>query len=192
MVNFNKSSPLFTLNTPMQEREFVLQNLHNKSFFKEYAPTIDRQRKSKKKETSKSCRWKPPPQGKLKLNVDAAIDSKREKLGIRKEKLRVGNANFPGDYSPTMAELVALKRAISWSIAQGVPVSYIETNSKEIVDKINNNLKDLSPMDDVIVFIKNSLSITPSVSSTLVRREGNTIAKKALVLLDIKQANYTA
>lgn len=74
--------------------------------------------------SSSSRMWKPPPQGWLKVNIDAAVFTETGSIGIgcviRNEnrsfvRVRARNQRIEVYIQPREAEVVGLKEALSWT-----------------------------------------------------------------------------
>ncbi|XP_062079742.1 uncharacterized protein LOC133784393 [Humulus lupulus] len=129
--------------------------------------------------------WNPPPAGCLKLNIDATIDSKRNKIEfgvvVRNDKGKVLvslTVPSPGNFTSSIAEGQTLLHALKWCLIVSLPISCVEVDSKVIVDNIMFSDEDLSPLSDIVREIRNSLSSFLRITLSYVPRQANTLAHK--------------
>uniref|UniRef100_A0A803PJH0 Reverse transcriptase domain-containing protein n=1 Tax=Cannabis sativa TaxID=3483 RepID=A0A803PJH0_CANSA len=85
---------------------------------------------------------------------------------------------FSGCVSPMVAEAKAVVHALQWAYSICLPVDVLKTDCKYIVDKLHYGTQGCSSVDDLIVCIKNLLSIRSSLRLAHVNREFNTIAHR--------------
>ncbi|XP_060959129.1 uncharacterized protein LOC133030409 [Cannabis sativa] len=139
------------------------------------------------------CPWTPPTEGKIKLNVDAAVLSSQNKLGygalIRDSTgtvLAACSSPANGNFKSKHMEAKALFHALRWANQLNYQVNNVETDSLVLVNAIHaSSLSDLS-YRDLILDVKNQLSYFPNVCVSHVRRDANQaahgLAKQALAM----------
>ncbi|XP_043812710.1 uncharacterized protein LOC110614869 [Manihot esculenta] len=110
--------------------------------------------------------WSPPPQGWIKVNIDASLNSQRSSLGFGCV-VRDANGRFiaakAGCFCSQMevkcAEAVAFREALSWIKECGWDRVLFESDAQVLIVSINNtSLDDLSPFDLLVQDCKLLLS----------------------------------
>lgn len=129
-------------------------------------------------------RWKPPPTGQLKLNVDASVfkDSRHTGMGavVRDSTGTVRYAKsafFPGVVSSLEAELRALYHALKWLRSLRLQDVEVEADSKMMVELVQKHA--ISRRDEIGVLARSCKAILSQLQNTnlqFIRREGNTVA----------------
>ncbi|XP_060969794.1 uncharacterized protein LOC115713245 [Cannabis sativa] len=140
-------------------------------------------------------KWLCPPLDKLKMNVDAACDVSRNKIGvgiiIQNSSGQVVAANsklLTGRYKPQEMEAKALILGIDCAALCNLSVNLLESDSLILVNSINSNSNAISSFGDLVLDIKNRLSYLSSVCVSHVKQDANQaahgLAKDALELDD--------
>ncbi|KAM6597211.1 uncharacterized protein LOC133034424 [Cannabis sativa] len=126
-----------------------------------------------------------PSEGAFHIFTDAVVDLNRQKYSIGAVVLNhsgqvvAGLAKpFSGCVSPMVAEAKAVVHALQWAYSIFLPVDVLKTDCKSIVDRFYSCTQGCSSIDDLIVCIKNLLSLRPSLRLAHVNREFNTIAHR--------------
>lgn len=138
---------------------------------------------SDQKETNEAqLKWSKPPEGFLKLNVDASIDSTNGKMGfgcvIRDEHgkfVAARGIQWNGVFSPREAEATAIREALSWIKSLSLDKVYIETDSLQVVNSLNSFLGE-SSFHVILNDIKNVLCDFSHVFLSFVKRSANGVA----------------
>ncbi|KAM6583670.1 hypothetical protein CsatB_010672 [Cannabis sativa] len=119
----------------------------------------------------------------LQVFTDAAIDVRGQKhsygIVVANESgaVKAGVAKpCIGSIPAVLAEAKAIYHAILWVQLLHLPVDTLKTDCKTIVDKLNHCNWNASPLDDVLVGIKNLLSFSPNLRIEHVYRESNQLA----------------
>ncbi|KAM6574614.1 hypothetical protein CsatA_022941 [Cannabis sativa] len=119
----------------------------------------------------------------LQVFTDAAIDVRGQKhsygIVVANESgaVKAGVAKpCIGSIPAVLAEAKAIYHAILWVQLLHLPVDTLKTDCKTIVDKLNHCNWNASPLDDVLVGIKNLLSFSPNLRVEHVYRESNQLA----------------
>uniref|UniRef100_A0A803NGI9 Reverse transcriptase domain-containing protein n=1 Tax=Cannabis sativa TaxID=3483 RepID=A0A803NGI9_CANSA len=139
--------------------------------------------------------WISPPLDKLKMNVDAACDISRNKIGvgiiIRNSSGQVVAAYskpLTGRLKPQEMEAKALLIGINWAARCNLSINLFESDSLILVNSINSISNAISSFGDLVLDIKNRLSYLSSVCVSHVKRDANQaahgLAKHALELDD--------
>ncbi|XP_042939537.1 uncharacterized protein LOC122274574 [Carya illinoinensis] len=133
--------------------------------------------------------WKPPSHDYLKVNVDAAVDSKRGKVGIG-----VVVRDFRGEVQVILAaprqltknasatENLTTLRATLLCSELGLTQVQLEGDAKMVVEAINSRSFNSSWDGQVIEDIKAVVHAQPGWSVAFVKREGNSAAHAATKL----------
>ncbi|XP_060962155.1 uncharacterized protein LOC115720894 [Cannabis sativa] len=138
-------------------------------------------------------KWIRPPLNELKMNVDAACDVSRNKIGVgiivRNSSGQIVAAyskSFTGRYKSQEMEAKALLTGLDWAAHHNLLVSTLESDSLVLVNSINSQSTAISSFGDLVLDIKNRLSYLSSVCVSHVKRDANQaahgLAKQALVL----------
>lgn len=129
--------------------------------------------------------WECPMEGRLKVNVDAAIfsDSSRYSFSLvaRDHAGRLIEARSSckqGTIDPTVAEAIAVKEALSWVKDRGGQDTVVETDCLSIVQAIRCSSTTLSYLGRVLEDCKNMLQTLREKNVTLlfVKRSVNKVA----------------
>ncbi|KAF4380216.1 hypothetical protein F8388_016227 [Cannabis sativa] len=128
-----------------------------------------------------NLKWEPPPMGTLKLNVDGAVSSHRNKTGggaiVRDSTGRVIAARAfsrSRQMQPKVAEGWALLEGLKWSFENGINVNYVEVDCRNLLTDLQSTDGILSSYGAIINAIRRMLSLLPTVSLHHTRRKGNT------------------
>lgn len=127
--------------------------------------------------------WNPPPFNQLKLNVDAAVDVKKMKLGvgavIRNHKGEV-IASFSklvqGCFRSGEMEAKTIFHSLIWTIQQHIPIAIVETDALRVSDALTSSSRNLSCFSDLIDDIHCLLSSFSGVTIAHTRRQANQAA----------------
>lgn len=128
-------------------------------------------------------RWRPPEQGKLKVNVDASVFSQAEnfKIGmvIRDHNGEFVEAKILSLSCPSTvleAESIGVKEALAWVMQRGDSNVVLETDSLLTVKAILSNKKYLLEVGHVIEHCRMLVNVVPGFSVNHVRKQGNKVA----------------
>uniref|UniRef100_A0A803QCM2 RNase H type-1 domain-containing protein n=1 Tax=Cannabis sativa TaxID=3483 RepID=A0A803QCM2_CANSA len=147
--------------------------------------------------TPSTCKaWTPPPPTCLKLNVDAAFDEGRNKIGfgaiIRDSNGKVrASMSHPinGCCQPQEMEAKGLFYSLKWARQFNFKVDMVETDSLILANALRKSTSNRSSFQDLIFDVQTQLSYHPTVCVNHVYRDGNQashgLAKQALVLDNI-------
>ncbi|XP_021593121.1 uncharacterized protein LOC110600563 [Manihot esculenta] len=110
--------------------------------------------------------WSPPPQGWIKVNIDASLNSQRNSIGfgcvVRDANGRFMAAKtgcFCSQMEVKCAEAMAFREALSWIKEYGWDQVLFESDTQVLVVSINNaSLDDLSPFGILVQNCKLLLS----------------------------------
>uniref|UniRef100_A0A803NSH2 RNase H type-1 domain-containing protein n=1 Tax=Cannabis sativa TaxID=3483 RepID=A0A803NSH2_CANSA len=124
--------------------------------------------------------WKPPLLNKLKLNVDATINTADKILGIG-AIIRIHDGQVvaalskpvQGCFRSDEMEAKALFHALNWITQLSLKIDYVETDALRVSSAINNASSDLSSFSDLILDVRCLLSFFPSIVVSHVRRNVN-------------------
>ncbi|KAM6556101.1 hypothetical protein CsatB_003120 [Cannabis sativa] len=125
----------------------------------------------------------------LQVYTDAAIDNcgQRHSFGI----VVVDNSGLMkagvvkpciGGIPAIIAEAKAIYHALQWVQLLHLPVDILKTDCKTIVDKLNSCNWNASPLDDILMGIKNLLSFSPNLRIEHVYRDSSQLAHWAAKL----------
>ncbi|XP_055959787.1 uncharacterized protein LOC130014852 [Mercurialis annua] len=124
-------------------------------------------------------RWSPPKIGWLKVNVDAAVFSRNEGIGVgivvrdwRGSLVQARLVKFHGNYSPRVAEAMGIREALSWLKDSSNII--IESDAMEVILAIRN--PSLIESDFLIDDCLNLAKQLCNVSFVFVRRSANQAA----------------
>uniref|UniRef100_A0A803PJU0 RNase H type-1 domain-containing protein n=1 Tax=Cannabis sativa TaxID=3483 RepID=A0A803PJU0_CANSA len=120
--------------------------------------------------------WLPPPENKLKLNVDATVDSLRSKTGlgaiIRDSHGQVRAALAKpviGNFKSQEREAKAMFYGLSWARHLGLPIDFVETDSLTLANSLNGSSSNLSCFQDLVLDVAHQLSYLSSICVSHVR-----------------------
>ncbi|XP_060969490.1 uncharacterized protein LOC133036774 [Cannabis sativa] len=127
--------------------------------------------------------WKPPAMNMLKLNVDAATNSKNLTLGMGAVV-----RNYKGDVIAALSKKVqgclrsdemeanALFHSLNWASQYQLLITIVETDALRVFSALKSNHNDLSCFNDLITNVRCLLSSFPRVIVTHARRQANKAA----------------
>ncbi|PRQ54504.1 putative ribonuclease H-like domain-containing protein [Rosa chinensis] len=130
-------------------------------------------------------RWRHPPSGRLKLNVDGAFQMDTGQGGIG-AVIRDENGRFlaaiarPFSFvcSALHMELEAMRAGLLLVIHQGMMNVDIETDCATVGTALKGDFEDLSEVGNIIEDCKSYLRAIPSVSLQSIYREANDVAHR--------------
>ncbi|CAL1391415.1 unnamed protein product [Linum trigynum] len=100
--------------------------------------------------------------------------------------LRAAGVQFSVIDDPVIAELLALREAVKWCLAQGFSMIRFEGDAKVIIDKIRRREVDDSRMGAVLSEVVQICALHPGLSIRFVGRRSNKVAhlvgRKALLM----------
>lgn len=127
-------------------------------------------------------KWKKPPQGYTKLNVDAAINVAERKTGfgwvLRDDHGEFKNAKsgvWNGLFNPKEAEAMAIREALSWLKFHRRESVQIETDALQVVHGLDVE-NGSSSYDLILLDIKDMLKQLSNVSISFAKRSANRVA----------------
>ncbi|KAM6574984.1 uncharacterized protein LOC115696372 [Cannabis sativa] len=127
--------------------------------------------------------WKPPPENTFKLNVDAALDSSRSKIGIgvivRNSAGQVKAAlSTPaiGNFKSQEMEAKAMSVGLSWAKTYQLPIDFVETDCLMLVNALNGDVSQYSGFYDLVSDVKFHLSNFSNTCVSHIRRNANQAA----------------
>jgi ribonuclease HI len=128
-------------------------------------------------------RWKAPSPRWVKINWDAALNSKGNRQGggmmiwdCARNVLAVRCFSHGGTSSPTVVESLAALVAIDLYKDRGFTHVHLEGDSKNLVDAVNGDAADWSLMGHVVEDIKIGLWNFTQRKMSFIKREGNQVA----------------
>ncbi|KAF4387499.1 hypothetical protein F8388_011647 [Cannabis sativa] len=112
----------------------------------------------------KPLAWEAPPVGTLKLNMDAAVSSHKNKIrgGVL---VRDHTGNRMGQMQPQAAEGWVLWEGLKWSRDNGINIHHIEVDCKNLLTDLQSTDENLSSYGTIINVIRRMLSSLPLYSS---------------------------
>ncbi|XP_031091127.1 uncharacterized protein LOC115996126 [Ipomoea triloba] len=127
-------------------------------------------------------KWKNPPPGRLKLNVDAAVNKTRGHMGfgwiLRDDQgsfVAAVSTPWYGLFSVKEAEAIAVREALSWLKANNISHCDVEIDALQITQRLSSPLF-YSHFDLILLDVKDLLSSIHDVSISHVKRSANRIA----------------
>ncbi|KAM6547688.1 hypothetical protein CsatB_019364 [Cannabis sativa] len=138
-------------------------------------------------------KWQPPPENKFKLNVDAALDSSRTKIGIgvivwNSDGQVVGAMSKPAvcNFKSQEMEAKAMFVGLSWAKQYQIPVDYVETDCLMLVNALNGCISQNLGFFDLVSDVTFHLSFFSNVCVSHIKRDANQaahgLARQALQL----------
>uniref|UniRef100_A0A803PZC5 Reverse transcriptase domain-containing protein n=1 Tax=Cannabis sativa TaxID=3483 RepID=A0A803PZC5_CANSA len=135
--------------------------------------------------------WQPPPIGELKMNVDAAVDSSKNRIGlgavIRNSTGQVIAAlSMPiiGNFASHEMEAKAIFHSLVWASQWELQIGHVETDALMVTNALYGRTNSIAAFNDLIIDISCLLSFLPGVSISHVKRTANmaahTLARYAL------------
>uniref|UniRef100_A0A803Q0L2 RNase H type-1 domain-containing protein n=1 Tax=Cannabis sativa TaxID=3483 RepID=A0A803Q0L2_CANSA len=130
-------------------------------------------------------KWRSPPSGFTKLNVDAACDQTEGLIGFGAiirghtgDVIAGFSKPFHGFFLPKDMEAAALLHSLQWAIQNQLPIHFIETYSLVLANAINSmfSTRFASSFHDLVEDIVYLLSYFPGVKVSHVKREANKVA----------------
>ena len=135
--------------------------------------------------TARSVRWRPPPNGSVKVNFDGALFSEENTAGlgiIIRDDHRLVMAAFsqqiPLLTSVEMVEVLAARRALLFAKELGFESLVVEGNVEGIIHAINGDSMLNSEYGHILQDIKLLSSSVRNVSFNHIRRQGNFVAHR--------------
>ncbi|CAN1159742.1 hypothetical protein LINPERHAP2_LOCUS22902 [Linum perenne] len=142
------------------------------------------------------CRWRPPPVGRLKINVDGAIRPGQGGaigLVLRDEAgtvLFAGGRSFPQVTDVFTVEALAVREALRWGIGRGTTLLDVEGDAAMVTRHILDKKCLHSRAGVIVQECRLLLSRFPSIRCFSVKREANTMAhqlgRHALTMLPLR------
>nr|GMC69537.1 uncharacterized protein LOC109164833 [Ipomoea batatas] len=127
-------------------------------------------------------KWKNPPPGRLKLNVDAAVNKARGRMGfgwiLRDDQgsfVAAVSTPWYGLFSVKEAKAIAVREALSWLKTNHISQCDVETDALQITQSLSSPLF-YSHFDLILLDVKDLLSSIHDVSIFHVKRSANRIA----------------
>ncbi|XP_060964803.1 uncharacterized protein LOC133033794 [Cannabis sativa] len=127
--------------------------------------------------------WKPPLPHKLKLNVDAAVNTAGKVLGIgaivrNHDGQVIAALSKPVQecFRSDEMEAKTLFHALNWIIQLSLKIDYVEADALRFSSAINNASLDLSSFSDLILDVRCLLLFFPGIVVSHVRRNANQAA----------------
>nr|GMD72664.1 uncharacterized protein LOC109162712 [Ipomoea batatas] len=142
-------------------------------------------------------RWKRPPQGWLKVNVDAANDQQSKVTGLG-FVLRDYEGSFvaakiekwQGLYHPKAGEAIGIRETLKWVKKMGLDHIQVESDAMLVIQGLSNNAC-ISSFDLVLDDIREKARNFSSVSFSFVKRSANTaahlLAREAVFSADCRE-----
>nr|GMC92116.1 uncharacterized protein LOC109155154 [Ipomoea batatas] len=139
-------------------------------------------------------RWRKPPPGWVKLNVDVAINKGLNSTGLgfilRNEDgnfLAAKEQKWSGIFQPREAEAISIREALKWIKVMNVDRVQIETDALLVIQGLNNP-KLISSFDLVLEDIRKLANDFQCISFMFVKRSANTaahlLAREAVFIAD--------
>ena len=143
-----------------------------------YKPTTKHRR-----ESSSTAKWSPPPVGTVMVNSDAAIFAASNSMGfgivIRDHNgscLAACGEHVDGVTSPEMAEVLALRSALSFAVEEGFGRLLMASDCLSVIQRVSSSEVDRSALGAVTEDIKRLACLAPSCSFIHVFRGANALA----------------
>lgn len=132
-------------------------------------------------------RWRPPPNGVLKINSDAKFNADK-KIALAGIILRNDQGVMLGGltkkspvFSPIIAEALAVREALAFAINCNMGKVLIETDCKELVRACKQEIK-VGEIMALVQDIENLRNNNPDIGLTWTPREGNVAAHHVALL----------
>ncbi|XP_031093123.1 uncharacterized protein LOC115997669 isoform X1 [Ipomoea triloba] len=129
-------------------------------------------------------RWKNPPEGRLKLNVDAAINSNFKATGLGcilrnsfGEFVAARGQNWLGCYQPKLAEAISVREALKWLKERNFDNVIVETDALLVIQGLKDSDFN-SSFGLILEDIRKLASVFNCISFVFVKRSANTVAHK--------------
>ena len=127
--------------------------------------------------------WQPPSRDTIKINWDAALDSRNKSMGLgiiardcRGGFLAAFSQHLSYDVSPVIAEALAAVHAVIFCLEQGYTRVLFEGDSVQIVNEVNSSNPCQSLYRHFIEDIKEGIRSLEHASFIHVKREANEAA----------------
>lgn len=131
--------------------------------------------------------WKKPPEGMLKLNVDAAMDKDSKATGFgfvlrdsNGDFVHAMEMNWKGLYQPRLAEAIGIREALNWIKSLGVCNVQVESDASTVIDSIRSE-SDWTAYDLIIEDIRSLAKSFSNISFVFARRSANRADRKSVV-----------
>jgi hypothetical protein len=144
-----------------------------------YKPTVSHRCES----NSSVPKWSPPPIGSVMINIDAAIFSSSRSMGISVvirdhmgQCLTTCSERLEGIRAPEIAEAIALRRAITLAMDEGVNKVVFQSDCLSVVQRVNSMDDDRFLCGPIMKDTMRMMTSFPSCSVVHVLRSLNVAA----------------
>lgn len=152
-----------------------------KTYLKDWRSAMNRD-SMHSRQNSTTHRLEKPQHGWLKMNVDAAIDISRGRMGfewILRDRQGAFIAEkrkaWRGTFEPKVAEAMAIGEALSWLKEAGQNYVQVESDSLQVIQNLKSDAK-ISYFDLITHDVKDIMSCFSHLSFSFVRRSANQAA----------------
>ncbi|KAM6571333.1 hypothetical protein CsatA_015413 [Cannabis sativa] len=166
---------------PSYLAEFQAARANRPQIYAQSATTVKTPRPAK--EFTHAPKWTAPPQGRLKLNTDAAIDKERNIVGIGailrdSDGYVIAALSKPiqGNFKAEEMEALGLALSLNWLLSHNLSVDYIETDSLLVVQGLTSSHVFLSAFHAILNNVNYLVSLFPRAQIGHVPRSANTYA----------------